>query len=228
MCFSSGWATVSGVVGEGMGEEDTFPLLTKLIVWTFKTLWPVVVLFEEMWWLGISCVGSWPSVGDPGPRSLIAEWQCWPAHHQTELSNKGGIVPWVTRYIILHLETNLVLNCAGEDSWGSLPLQGRLTKPVNPKGNQPWIVIGRTDAEAEAPILWPPGRNSHLIRKDHDGGKDWRQEEKRQQDEMIEWHHQLSVHEFEQIWEIVKDRAAWHAAIRGVAKIGPELVSEQQ
>ena len=45
---------------------------------------------------------------------------------------------------------------------------------------------------------------------------------------MIEWHHQLSVHEFEQIWEIVKDRAAWHAAIRGVAKIGPELVSEQQ
>ena len=55
------------------------------------------------------------------------------------------------------------------------------------------------DAEAEAPIVWPPGGNSQLIRKDFDGGKDWRQEEKRQQDEMIEWRHQLSVHEFEQI-----------------------------
>ena len=97
MCFSSGWATVSGVVGGGMGEWDTFPLLTELIVWTFKTLWPVVVIFEEVWWLGMSCVGLWPSVGDPCPRGLIAEWQYWLAHHQTELSNKGGIIPWVTK-----------------------------------------------------------------------------------------------------------------------------------
>ena len=57
------------------------------------------------------------------------------------------------------------------------PLGFRETNSVNPKGNQPWIFIGRTDAEAEAPILWPPGAKSWLIRKDLDAGKDWRQEE---------------------------------------------------
>ena len=72
-------------------------------------------------------------------------------------------------------------------------------KPVNPKGNQPWIIIGRTDAEAETPILWPPDGKSRLIRKDPDAGKDWRQEEKgTTEDEMVGWHHQLNGHEFEQ------------------------------
>ena len=72
-------------------------------------------------------------------------------------------------------------------------------KQVHPKGNQPWIFIGRTDAEAEAPILWPPDSKSWLIRKDPDAGKDWRQEEKgTTEDEMIEWHHWLKGHEFEQ------------------------------
>ena len=58
------------------------------------------------------------------------------------------------------------------------PLDYKEIKPVNPKGNQPWIFIGRTDAKAEAPILWPPDAKSQLIRKDPDVGKDWRQEEK--------------------------------------------------
>ena len=59
-------------------------------------------------------------------------------------------------------------------------------KPVNPKGNQPWIFIGRTDAEAEAPIHWPPNAKSQLIRKDLDSGKDWEREEKGMtEDEMI-------------------------------------------
>ena len=58
------------------------------------------------------------------------------------------------------------------------PLDSKDIKPVNPKGNQPWIVIGRTDAEAEAPILWPPDGKSRLIGKDPDAGKDWGQEEK--------------------------------------------------
>ena len=70
---------------------------------------------------------------------------------------------------------------------------------VNPKGNQSWIFIGRTDAEAEAPILWPPDANSQLIRKDPDAGKDWRQEEMgTTEDEVVGWHHQLNGHEFEQ------------------------------
>ena len=69
----------------------------------------------------------------------------------------------------------------------------------NPKGSQPRTFIGRTDAEAEAPILWPPNINSWLIRKDPDAGKDWRQEEKGMaEDEMVGWHHQLNGHKFEQ------------------------------
>ena len=74
----------------------------------------------------------------------------------------------------------------------------REIKPVNPKGNQSWIFIGRTDAEAETPILWPPDAENWLIRKDSDAGKGWRQEEKGMTDEMIGWHHQLDGHESEQ------------------------------
>ena len=71
-------------------------------------------------------------------------------------------------------------------------------KPVNPKGNQPWIFFGRTDAEAEAPILWPPGAKSRLTGKDSDTGKDWGQEKKgAAKDEPVGWHHQLNGHEFD-------------------------------
>ena len=68
----------------------------------------------------------------------------------------------------------------------------------NPKGNQPWIVIRRTDAEAKAPILWPHDEKNWLIRKDPDIGEDWRQEKGTTEDEMVEWHHWLNEHEFEQ------------------------------
>ena len=71
-------------------------------------------------------------------------------------------------------------------------------QPVNPKGNQSWIYIGRTDAEAETPILWPPDVKNWLIWKDPDAGKDWRQEQKGMtEDEMVGWHHPLNGHEFE-------------------------------
>ena len=79
------------------------------------------------------------------------------------------------------------------------PLDCKEIKPVNPKGNQSWISIGRTDAKAEVPILWPPDAKSRLIGKDPDLGKDWRQEEKGMiENEMVGWHHQLNGHEFEQ------------------------------
>ena len=79
------------------------------------------------------------------------------------------------------------------------PLDCGEIKPVNPKGNQPWIFSGRTDAEGEAPILWPPDLKIWLIRKDPDAGKDWRQEEKgTTEDKMVGWHHWLDGHEFEQ------------------------------
>ena len=79
------------------------------------------------------------------------------------------------------------------------PLDCKEIKPVNPKGNQSWIVIGSTDAEAEVPILWPPDVKNWLLRKDPDVGKNWRREEKETSgDEMVGWHHQLNEHEFEQ------------------------------
>ena len=104
------------------------------------------------------------------------------------------------------------------------PLDCKDIKPVNPKGNQCWIVIGRTDAKAEAPILWPPDAKSRLIRKDPDAGKDWRQEEKgTTEDEMVGWHHRPDGHEFEQFQEIVKDREAWHVAVHRVAESQTQL-----
>ena len=79
------------------------------------------------------------------------------------------------------------------------PLDCKRIKPVHPKGNQSWVFIGRTDAEVETPILWPPDAKSQLIGKDPDSGKDWRQEEKGMTaDEVVEWHHWLDGHEFEQ------------------------------
>ena len=78
-------------------------------------------------------------------------------------------------------------------------LDSKEIKPVHPKWNQSRIFTGRTDAKAEAPILWPPDAKSQLIGKDPDAGKDWRQEEKgTTEDETVGWHHQLNGHEFEQ------------------------------
>ena len=78
-------------------------------------------------------------------------------------------------------------------------LDSKEIKSVNPKGNKPWIFIGRTDAEAEASILWPPDVKSRLIGKDPDAGKDWSQEKKGMtEDEMVGWLHQLNLCEFKQ------------------------------
>ena len=105
-----------------------------------------------------------------------------------ELDHKGGWTPKNWCYWIVVLEKAL------ENS-----LDCKEIKPVNPKGNQPWIFIGRTDAEAEALILWPPDAKSRCIGKDPDAGKDWRQEAKgTTEDEMIGWHYRLNGHEFEQ------------------------------
>ena len=77
------------------------------------------------------------------------------------------------------------------------PLDCKEIQPVHPKGYQSWVFIGRTDAEAETPILWPPDAKSWLIGKDPDAGKDWGQEEKgTKEDEMVGWHHQLNGHGF--------------------------------
>ena len=77
-------------------------------------------------------------------------------------------------------------------------LDSKEIQPVHPKGNQSWIFIERTDAEAKTPVVWPPDAKNWLIWKDSDAGKDWRQEEKGMtEDEMVGWHHRLNGHEFE-------------------------------
>ena len=88
--------------------------------------------------------------------------------------------------------------CWRGDGFESL-LDCKDIQPVHPKGDESWIFIGRTDAEAETPILWPPDVKNWLIWKDPDAGKDQRQGEKGlTEDEMVRWHHRLNVHEFEQ------------------------------
>ena len=78
------------------------------------------------------------------------------------------------------------------------PLDYKESQPVHPKGNQSWVFIGRTDVEAEIPILWPPDAKSWLIWKDFDAGKDRGQEKGPTEDEMVGWHHQIYGHESEQ------------------------------
>ena len=77
------------------------------------------------------------------------------------------------------------------------PVDCKEIQPVHPKGDQSWVFIGRTDAEAETAILWPPDANSWLIGKDPDSGKEWRQEKGTTEDEMAGWHHWLDAHESE-------------------------------
>ena len=92
-------------------------------------------------------------------------------------------------------------------------------KPINPKGNHPWIFIARTDAEAEVPILWPPDVKSWLIGKHPDAGKDWRPEEKvGQRMRWLDWITNSMIMNLRKLWEILKDREVWHSAVLGVTK----------
>ena len=104
------------------------------------------------------------------------------------------------------------------------PLDCTEIKPVNSKGDQSWIFIGRTDAEAEAPILWPPAAKSWLIGKDPDAWKDWRWKEKGMtEDEMVGWHQWLDGQSLSKLQNLVMDREAWHAAVHGVTKSCTQL-----
>ena len=119
------------------------------------------------------------------PQSFLFQGKCIKTH-------KEGWVPKNWCFLTVVLEKTL-----------ESPLDSKETKPVHPKGNQPWIFIGRADAEAEAPILWAPDVKNWLLGKDRNAGKDWRQEEKGvTEDEMVGWHHWLNGHELEKILEV--------------------------
>ena len=102
-----------------------------------------------------------------------------------ELDHKESRVPKNWRFWTVVLEKTL-----------ERPLDCKEIQPVHPKGDQSWMFIGRSDAGAETPILWPPDAKSWLIWKDLDVGKDWRQEKGTTEDEMVGWHHWLNGHEF--------------------------------
>ena len=119
-------------------------------------------------------------------------------------------------------------NGGAEDSRESLGCKE--IKPVNPKGNQPWIFIERADTEAEASVLWPPDMKSRLTGKDPDAGKDfWRQEEKeRTGDEMVGWPNRLNGHESEQTLGDGEGRKPGILQFMGLQRVRHDWVTEQQ
>ena len=140
---------------------------------------------------------------------------CFSSSHvqMLELDHKEGWGPKNRCFRIVVLEKTL-----------ESPLDSKESKPVNPKGNQSWIFIRRSDAEVEAPILWLPDAKSRLTGKDCDAGKDWGHKEKGvTEDEMVRLHHQLNGHKSEQIPDIVKDRETWHAVVHEAAKHWTQL-----
>ena len=107
------------------------------------------------------------------------------------------------------------------------PLDCKEIQPVHPKGDQSWVFIGRTDAEAETPKLWPLDAKNCLTGKDPDAGRDWGQEEKGTTEyEMVGWHCQLNGHEFKQAPGVGDGQGSLGAAVHGVAEVGHDWATE--
>ena len=162
-----------------------------VFIWFFQTFWPTQYLvthdcsqvkYSEHYF-SFHKFATFYYSADKGPSSqsyVLSSSHVW----MWELDHKEGWAPkdWCFQTVVLDKSLESPLNCEE-------------IKPVNPKGNQPWIFIGRTDAET--PILWPPDVKSRLIGKDPEAGKDRKQEKGTTDNKMVGWHHQLDGHEFE-------------------------------
>ena len=147
--------------------KDTYPLEEKL--------WSTYTAYKKKRHFFVNKGPSSQGYGFSSHHVWIWEWDC---EESWVLKN------WCFWTVVLEKTLENPLNC-------------KEIKLVNPKGNQSWILIGRTDAEAETPIIWLPDVKNWLIGIDPDAGKDWRQEKGITEDEMVGWHHWLSGHEFE-------------------------------
>ena len=135
------------------------------------------------------------------PRQLIKKQRCYLANKDPCRQSYGFSSSHVWVWELDHKESWAPKN---QCFWAVVlektlesPLDCKEIQPVHPKGDQSWVLIGRTDAEAQTPILWPPDAKNWLIWKDPDAGKDWRREKRMTEDEMVGWHHWLDGHESE-------------------------------
>ena len=158
-----------------------------------RSHWHIRVILCSSSTVSHARLSSRSSHSDWGHPSLRENRFVWPHPRPTETKSLGIKKPH-HMYFFDNIPRFWVLKKTLVNS-----LDSKEIKPVNPKGNQPWIFIGRTDVEAETPILWPPDAKSWLIGKNPDARRDWRREEKgTTEDEMAGWHHRLNGHEFEQ------------------------------
>ena len=125
-------------------------------------------------------------------------WQCTLMYSQSYGFSRSHVQMWKLDHKEGWVLKNWCFQIVVLEKTLASPLDSKEIKPVNLKGNKPWIFIGRIDAKAEDSIFWSPNANSQLIGKNPDDGKDWRQEKGVTEDEMVGWRHQLNGHDFEQ------------------------------